>query len=158
MDKNAIAENYFSLALDNTLDLSLYVSKPVLAFFFVLLIGFGIYRLFIQSNLFRNTLEIDAAEFGVGSNKVTIRPNYLDKQIAYKIWVELSTRKIGLNINLNEDVIVEVYNSWYEFFSITRELIKEIPASKLKRKDTREIIQLSIEILNYGIRPHLTMT
>ena len=80
----------------------------------------------------------------------------MDSQIAYKIWVELSTRKIGIPVDIEKDVIVEVYNSWYQFFGITRELIKEIPASKLKRLETRNIVQLSIDILNLGVRPHLT--
>ena len=70
--------------------------------------------------------------------------------------MELSTRKIGLPIELTDDVIVEVYDSWYKFFSVTRELIKSVPISKVKRKDTKQIIDLSIEVLNTGIRPHLT--
>lgn len=67
--------------------------------------------------------------------KVKIAPNYQDMQIAYKLWIELSTRKIGLKIDLNNDVIIEIYNSWFEFFKITRELIKEIPISKIQNND-----------------------
>lgn len=102
------------------------------------------------------TLELDEAEIGVGNQKLKLKPNVVDSQIAYKIWVELSTRKIGIPVELDKDVIVEVYNSWYKFFEVTRELIKEIPASKLKRKETRNIIRLSIDVLNNGVRPHLT--
>ena len=100
--------------------------------------------------------EIDSAEFGVGNQKITLRPNDTDRQIAYQIWVELSTRKIGLAIDVENDVIDQVYNSWYNFFSVTRELIKDVPVSKFRRKDTEKIITLSIEVLNTGIRPHLT--
>lgn len=100
--------------------------------------------------------EIDQAQFGLGEQKVTLRPNETDRQIAYKIWVELSTRKIGLPIDFDDDVIAEIYDSWYNFFAVTRELIKDVPVSKFRRKDTEKIIILSIEVLNTGIRPHLT--
>jgi len=76
--------------------------------------------------------------------------------VAYAIWVELSTRKIGLPIDLDHDVISEIYDSWYEFFGVTRDLIKSVPASRIKRKSTQAIIKLSVEVLNEGLRPHLT--
>ena len=100
--------------------------------------------------------EIDAAEFGFGDHKVSFKPNNVDRQIAYSIWVELSTRKVGLPIQLDDDVIVEVYDSWYAFFGVTRELIKDIPVSKVRQDSTGKIISLSIEVLNEGLRPHLT--
>ncbi|HJP69553.1 MAG TPA: hypothetical protein VJ846_11680 [Sphingomicrobium sp.] len=100
--------------------------------------------------------EIDSAELGFGDHKISFKPNTLDRQIAYSIWVELSTRKIGLNIDPEDDVVAEVYDSWYAFFGITRELIKDIPVSKLRNDSTRKITNLSIEVLNEGLRPHLT--
>ena len=112
-----------------------------------------------KKNFFRrvNTFEIDGASIGIGKNIVTIKPNVDDMQIAYKIWVELSTRKIGLEIDFEHDVIEEIYDSWYEFFSVTRELIKNIPISKIRRdSSTKELVTLSIAILNEGVRPHLT--
>ena len=78
-------------------------------------------------------------------------------QIAYKLWVELSTRKIGLEIDLDNDVIEEIYDSWYEFFKLTRDLIKGIPVSKIRKdSSTKELVRIAIEVLNEGIRPHLT--
>lgn len=100
--------------------------------------------------------EIDQAEIGVGKSKFTFRPNLGDRQVGYAIWVELSTRKIGLPIDLEHDVIVEVYDSWYSFFSVTRELVKSIPVAQVRRASTQAIIRLSIEVLNEGLRPHLT--
>ncbi|MDE2078940.1 MAG: hypothetical protein KGI73_00985 [Patescibacteria group bacterium] len=100
--------------------------------------------------------EIDTAEMGIGSHKISFKPNLRDQEIAYKIWVELSTRKIGLPIDLEHDVISEIYDSWHNFFSITRELIKDIPVNKVKNQSTRKIITLSITLLNKGLRPHLT--
>jgi hypothetical protein len=100
--------------------------------------------------------EIDQAEIGIGNSKFSFRPNLTDRQVAYAIWVELSTRKIGLPIDLRHDVIVEIYDSWYNFFSVTRDLIKSIPVAQVKRSGTQAIVKLSIEVLNEGLRPHLT--
>lgn len=100
--------------------------------------------------------EIDEAQLGLGDQNITLRPNDIDRQIAYKIWVELSTRKIGLEIDLEHDVLAEVYDSWHTFFTVTRELVKDVPVSKFRRKDTERIIKLSIDVLNTGLRPHLT--
>lgn len=100
--------------------------------------------------------EIDQADFGIGDQKFTFKPNLTDKQVAYAIWVELSTRKIGLPIDFDDDVISEIYDSWHGFFTVTRDLIKGIPAQKFRRDSTQKIIGLSIEVLNEGLRPHLT--
>jgi hypothetical protein len=100
--------------------------------------------------------EIDEAEFGIGASKFRLRPNLTDRQVAYAIWVELSTRKIGLPIDLDHDVVAEIYDSWYNFFSVTRDLLKSIPVSKVRSGSTQRIIKLSIEVLNEGLRPHLT--
>ena len=134
----------FSLTLNSVAVISIIL---IIALFF-----------FIRWRWFGKTtdFEIDTAEMGIGSHKISFKPNLKDQEIAYKIWVELSTRKIGLPIDLNEDVISEVYDSWHNFFSITSELIKDIPVSKVKNPSTGKIITLSISVLNEGLRPHLT--
>lgn len=102
-------------------------------------------------------LEINEYEIGIGDQKVKIKPNYEDIQVAFKLWVELSTRKIGLPIDYQNDVIVDLYNSWYEFFKLTRELIKDIPISKIrKNSSTQTLVNIAIDVLNKGLRPHLT--
>lgn len=107
--------------------------------------------------LFSSNVEIESAEFGVGNHKMIIKPNYTNINIAYKLWVELSTRKIGIEIDFDNDVIIEIYKSWYQFFQITRELIKELPANKIRNdKDSKALVELSIHILNTGLRLHLT--
>ena len=113
---------------------------------------------YFKSELLRRarSFEIEEAALGLGSQKIVLRPNEHDRQIAYKIWVELSTRKIGLEIDLEDDVIYEIYDSWYSFFAVTRELLKDVPASKFSRSETKEIIDLTIRVLNEGMRPHLT--
>ncbi|KFC64430.1 hypothetical protein FF80_03052 [Devosia sp. LC5] len=105
----------------------------------------------------RNELmEIDQTEIGIGESKIVFRPNNTDRQVAYAIWVELSTRKIGLPIDLDDDVIIEIYDSWYNYFSVTRDMIKTIAVSKVRGASTRAIVNLSIDVLNEGLRPHLT--
>jgi hypothetical protein len=120
----------------------------------ILAVAIVLWRLFAPS--FFPSFEIDQAEFGLGDQKVVIRPNDMDRTVAYKVWVELSTRKIGLPLDPDHDVIIEVYDSWYAFFAVTRELIKEIPVRKVRGASTQRIIHLSIEVLNEALRPHLT--
>lgn len=155
MDDKSESLSLIKLLIDSDFRLTLEVSPWV----FGLIIGVLVVVLIVRWLLSRAGMadyEIDEAEFGIGDQKIKLRPNIVDKQIAYKIWVELSTRKIGLPIELDNDVISEVYESWFSFFSVTRELIKDVPVSKFQRKETEMIIRLSIDVLNHGLRPHLT--
>ena len=103
----------------------------------------------------RRSISVDQANIGIGNSSVTLKFNKKDQEIAYKLWVELSTRKIGLPFDQENDVISEVYNSWYDFFKIARELLKEIPVSRLPYSN--DLIKLTEKVLNTGLRPHLTM-
>ena len=47
--------------------------------------------------------------------------------IANRIYLELVTRKAALPFDEDNDVIVEVYDSWYTLFSTIREEIKNVP-------------------------------
>lgn len=144
----------FSLSLNRDWSLSIIFNPIAVVVIVSVVIAYFVLRWLWLGRGSR--FEIDAAEMGIGSHKISFKPNLRDQEIAYKIWVELSTRKIGLPINLEHDVISEVYDSWHSFFSITRELIKDIPVSKVKYPSTRQIITLSIGVLNDGLRPHLT--
>lgn len=124
--------------------------------FAVIGIGVLIYKIFHNRNFVTHEIDINEIELGIGNQKLKIKPNYQTKQVAYKLWVELNTRKLGLPIDENNDVISEIYDSWYSFFGIARELIKDIPAQKVTNTDTKELIILSSKILNKAIRPHLT--
>ncbi|MDO5819634.1 MAG: hypothetical protein Q4P11_04800 [Methanobrevibacter sp.] len=108
-------------------------------------------------NFLNNGSEVDIKEYNLGltNSNIKIVPNYKDKEIAYKIWVELSTRKIGIPL-VEDDIIYQIYDSWYMFFGITRNLLKEFPVSKLKNKSSTEIIFITNEILNNELRNHLT--
>lgn len=91
----------------------------------------------------------------VGS--VELRPNNEDVQIAHRIWTELVTRKAAQPIDIEHDVIVEIYDSWYALFGRVRQLISDIPGHLLRReKSTQELVKVATQTLNNGLRPHLT--
>ena len=108
----------------------------------------------VNNRISRKSITIDEINLGIGDSSVKLTYNKKDQAIAYKLWVELSTRKIGLMFDKEYDVITEVYNSWYEFFKIARELLKDIPASRLPYSN--DLIVLTEKVLNKGLRPHLT--
>ena len=102
--------------------------------------------------------EAVSAEIPIGNlGTVTIHPNHETVKVAYKAWIELATRKAALPFDEEHDVIVEVYNSWYQLFERLRNLAKEIPAHQLrKNEDARELVHVMVVVLNDGLRPHLT--
>ena len=100
------------------------------------------------------SISVDQASIGIGNSSITLKLNKKDQEIAYKLWVELSTRKIGLPYDEENDVITEVYDSWYSFFKIARDLLKDIPAERLAYSG--ELVELTQKVLNDGLRPHLT--
>lgn len=76
--------------------------------------------------------------------------------IAYQLWIEMTTRKLGLAIDLRHDLVAEIYDSWYAFFKTARELIKTIPLHRdPASREMRHLIEVSRAVLNEGLRPHL---
>ncbi len=102
----------------------------------------------------RKSIDIDEVTLGIGNSKVTLKYNRKSQEIAYKLWVELSTRKIGIEFEPDNDVISDIYDSWYKFFSVARELLKELPPEQIE--GSKQLIELTEEVLNIGLRPHLT--
>jgi hypothetical protein len=79
------------------------------------------------------------------------------KMFAKRIFIELTTRKATISIDEDNDVIEEIYNSWYKLFCIIREEIKILPVHYFKKQGTPiAIIDLSSKILNEVLRSHLT--
>lgn len=79
------------------------------------------------------------------------------KKFANNIYIELITRKAGIPIDEKNDVIEELYNTWYKLFCIIRDEIKALPISCIKDQSNPESAQnISIKILNDILRPHLT--
>lgn len=130
-----------------------------LSLYVALLVLLGLLALSVFRRRQRKTGEFhENVEYTIGPREcqVKFRPNNEDIQIAFKLYVELSTRKLGLPIDEKHDLVYEIYNSWYEFFKLTRELIKEIPIVKVRACDNcNNIIDVSINVLNECIRPHL---
>lgn len=119
----------------------------------ILIISFIVKRCVNIAN--KHCIIFDEINLGIGRNSsVKLKYNKKDQEVAYKLWVELSTRKIGLPFDRENDVINEVYDSWYEFFKIARELLKDIPVSRLPYSN--DLIKLTERVLNVGLRPHLT--
>lgn len=76
------------------------------------------------------------------------------KNLANDVWVELSTRKIALPFDDDNDVIVDVYNSWYTVFERFRDILKRLPVSK--NKDVNALANIILKVLNEELREHLT--
>ena len=99
-------------------------------------------------------MKISEINLGIGNGSVTIRVDHQVQELAFRIWAEMATRKIGIEIDTENDIIEEVYNSWYIFFSIVRENLKELNGYNLNI--AQDFIDLSLRVLNEGMRPHLT--
>lgn len=102
----------------------------------------------------KRSININEVTLGIGSSSINLSYSKKDQEIAYKLWIEMSTRKIGMSYDPKNDVIVEIYNSWYEFFKIARELLKEVPVERILYSS--DLIELTEKILNMELRPHLT--
>ena len=77
--------------------------------------------------------------------------------IANRIYIELVTRKAAIPIDEENDVIKEVYDSWFTLFTAIRNEIKNLPGEFIKNhRPSNALIDLTTEILNHGLRPHLT--
>ena len=148
------------ISIENGLSINLFFPTFPLWLNVVLLVAIIVFCIVKAKSIIKvlSGIEFSEIELGVGENpKVKLTPNHQVKQIAYKLWVELSTRKLGIPIDVENDVIIEVHESWYKFFAIARELIKEIPAEKANNKDVKQVIDISTKILNEAIRTHLTL-
>jgi hypothetical protein len=119
--------------------------------------------LYIFRNFFKDKLsELLAGEttfdIDIGFFKVSqkIKRNFQNLYIANRVYIELVTRKAALKIDPEYDVIKEIYDSWYKVFDIIRCEIKNVPGEFLVNQNSKELIDLTIKILNDGMRPHLT--
>ena len=144
-----------NIELENWYSLSIKLNYFAIILLFVILFGVSIIVKKISPLLHKNSMYIDEVELGIGTNsKVKIKFSREDREIAYKLWVEMSTRKIILPFDEENDVIVEVYDSWYSFFGIARGLLKDIPVEKLN--SSKQLISVTDRVLNKCLRPHLT--
>jgi len=128
---------------------------PIILAIAVILIVILLIKLFSKKQWgFKNDIELNISLGGIGG--VKIKPNHELEQIAHKAWTELITRKAGLPYDLENDVIIEIYDSWYILFGEIRKLVKDIPAHQLKDRNTQRLVNVLVDSLNNGLRPHLT--
>ena len=120
----------------------------------LLIIAIGYLFKLVNKHSNKNSVVIDEISLGIGKNTITLKYDKKDKELAYKLWVELSTRKIAIPFDTENDVIKEVYDSWYSFFGIARELLKTLPWNYIN--NSTQLISLTERVLNQGLRPHLT--
>lgn len=106
------------------------------------------------TNIKSQTMELNFAGQKIS---YTIECNYITIEIAYKIYIELLTRKAAIQFDPVHDVINEIYDSWHDLFKITRNEIKNIQGEVLLRdKSSEQLVTLTTDLLNKALRPHLT--
>ena len=88
----------------------------------------------------------------INAFSVTVKVNMKNIDIAYMMFVQLRTRKIGVKFDEEYDVISEVYDSWYSAFQAIRELLMSVRPTP----NNKELIDVGNKVLNVGMRPHLT--
>ena len=112
-----------------------------------------------QKSSVQEDVELVKIKYKIGGAdfEYQITRNYQNIEIAHKIYIELITRKAAIEIEEGKDVIVEIYNSWYSLFKITRDELKSFNGKLLKDNNTsQELVLLLTDVLNKGLRPHLT--
>lgn len=127
--------------------------------FLIFIICLYVIKYFINKRYINSNLTPVELILGFGGSRIkyNIQRNYENLKIAHRIYIELITRKAAIPIDEENDVINEIYDSWYSLFKITREEIKEISGDTLQKDgQAEELIKMTTDILNKGLRPHLT--
>ena len=153
----------------NILKIELFTNKPsiiiesnwyiLIVFFLLVTLLFGIKKILLKK--LRTKTDIKPVELTLGfknsSIKYNIERNFENLEIAHRIYIELITRKAAIPIDDENDVIKEIYDSWYSLFQITRNEIKNLSGRTLQDyKNAEELIKMATDILNEGLRPHMT--
>lgn len=133
----------FTVSLDNVVIATLIIIVAALVIYLIIKL---ILKL-IKGRVSIKTITINGIS-------VDLECNSYVKKLANEVWIELSTRKIALPFDEENDVIVEVYNSWYEVFKRFREILKELPINN--NKEVEKLSLLILKILNEELRGHLT--
>ena len=106
----------------------------------------------------RRSFTIKKVSFSALGTTVEIERNQGTVRLAHAAYVELITRKAAIGFDTQHDVIAETYDSWFEMFGEIRRLARHVePAELESNEDLRRLHDVLIDILNEGLRPHLTM-
>ena len=102
----------------------------------------------------KKVTKIKVKTISISNITIEIECNRKVRDLAHNAWVELVTRKIALPFDEDNDVIVEVYNSWYQIFPEFRKIIKEL--SDVNDSDVEKLVSTLLRVLNVELRGHLT--
>lgn len=92
------------------------------------------------------------AEFTVAGQKFSYKIN-VERQAAWKLYVELNTRIATQPLNKSEGILREALTSLHSIFGITREILKEAGPKVAQGK--KSLGFFAMEILNQVLRPVL---
>ena len=88
-------------------------------------------------------------------NRTTLL-KFNDSHFASKIYIELITRKAAIPIDLEKDVIEEIYNSWYVLYKIIRAEMSTLSPSNFQGYSLDSPLGIAMKILIEIIGSHLT--
>ena len=145
--------NFFQLSF-NLVQSKLQIDLNICFIFFLLILGIILFLIFREKV---RKFKLVKLNIPLGKINLELTPNIEDLQIAHKIWTQLVTRKAAIKIDQENDVISEIYDSWYQLFTEVRCLVSSIPADLIKNeKSTKNLVKIATDTLNLGLRPHLT--
>jgi hypothetical protein len=145
--------NFEDCSFSLTLNILILLISVLLYFLFQYLI-----KRYTKSNKIHNKVVPVKLKYTFAGTEIeySINRNFQNIEIAHRMYVELITRKAAIPIDEN-DIIVEIYDSWYTLFQTTREELKKLSGEMLlENQVSKDIIKLLSDILNIGLRPHLT--
>src|SRR5713226_3529347 len=90
--------------------------------------------------------------FNLGSRTYDTTPR--DRIVAWKLYVQLATRKAALPFDEKYDVISDVHDSLFALFGVTRDLLLDLPPHEFEREES--VAALLLRVINGGLRPYLT--
>ena len=146
--------NILDFKMENWYTFVIELNWPTIFILLIILWLISLMTKKVSERIQKQSITVNEVELGIGSSSIKFSYDKKDQEIAYKLWIELSTRKIGILFDEENDVVKEVYDSWYEFFKTARGLLKESPVNKVSYSS--DLINLTEKVLNIGLRPHLT--
>lgn len=157
--QNINFKDILSIKITDNWELSILINLVVLLSICFIISIFVAFIFYFKKSKWVKDWNVEKVEINIpfGSGKVEIKADQDTKRIAHQAWAEIITRKAGMKFDVEDDVIIEIYNSWYELFKEIRSLIKTIPARKIKKsEDVQKLVEVLTQVLNNGLRPHLT--
>jgi len=120
-------------------------------FWFGIIIGAVITHFFVVKKFLCSNVTI-SLPFGLGN--ITYEATDKDRVLAWKMYIQLKTRKAALPFNIEHDIIIDVFDSIYKIFNETRDLLSEIKPHQ--QETQKSVADFVLRVLNDGIRPFLT--